>query len=67
MKQHIDPETFKYLPRPKTQLKNDALISETEDAIIQDEARRLVDEATEAAESADYPDTDNFHEHVYSS
>lgn len=50
----------------KTQLLKDNLISQSEDDIIRDEARRLVDEATEAAENADYPDTSEFDKHVYS-
>ena len=50
----------------KTQLLKDNLISQSEDDIIRDEARRLVDEATEAAENADYPDTSEFNKHVYS-
>jgi len=50
----------------KTQLLKDNLISQSEDDIIRDEARRLVDEATEAAENADYPDISEFDKHVYS-
>jgi len=50
----------------KAQLLKDNLISQSEDDIIRDEARRLVDEATEAAENANYPDTSEFDKHVYS-
>lgn len=50
----------------KNQLETNNLINQAEDDIIRDEARRLVDEATEAAEAADYPDTNEFDKHVYS-
>ena len=50
----------------KTQLETNNLINQSEDDIIRDEARRLVDEATEAAEAAAYPDTNEFDKHVYS-
>ena len=50
----------------KPQLETNNLLTQSEDDIIRDEARRLVDEATEAAEAAAYPDTNEFDKHVYS-
>ncbi len=50
----------------RTSLQDIGQLSDNEDEIIQDEARRLVNEATEEAEAAPYPDTRDFYQHVVS-
>jgi len=50
----------------RTSLQDIGQLSDNEDEIIQDEARRLVNEATEEAEAAPYPETRDFYQHVVS-
>lgn len=48
----------------KDHLTNNGSLDQQEDEIIHDEARRMVNEATEEAEQAPYPETKNFFDHV---
>ena len=48
----------------KDHLVRNGSLEEEEDQIIHDEARRLVNEATEEAELAPYPETTDFFNHV---
>ena len=50
----------------RTNLRDIGQLDDNEDQIIQDEARRLVNEATEEAEAAPYPETSDFYQHVVS-
>ena len=50
----------------RTNLQDIGQLTDNEDQIIQDEARRLVNEATEEAEEAPYPETRDFYRHVVS-
>ena len=50
----------------RTNLRDFGQLDDNEDQIIQDEARRLVNEATEEAEAAPYPETSDFYQHVVS-
>ena len=42
------------------------ILDEKEDAAIRENAKNIVNMATEEAENAPYPETTNFHKHVYS-
>ena len=43
------------------------IVTEDVDQRFRDDARREVDEATDVAEAAPYPETTGFYDHVYSS
>ena len=47
------------------QLTESGILTEDLDKKVHDDARREVDEATDLVESAPYPDTDGFYDHVY--
>ena len=49
----------------REQLSKQGILTDEKDAELEDEAKRTVNEATDFAEEADYPDTGGFHDHVY--
>ncbi len=50
----------------RSQLIASGVLSETDDEEIANAARREIDEATDTAEAAPFPDASTFHDHVYS-
>ena len=54
------------LARLQEHLLANGYLTAAEDEVFRAEARKQVDEATELAESAPYPTTDTFYDHVYS-